>query len=34
MHTESAVRALHEQQRQHREDAIHAGSICQCWMAR
>lgn len=27
MHTESAVRALHEQQRQHREDVIHAASI-------
>ena len=27
MHTESAVRALHEQQRQHREDVIHAAMI-------
>lgn len=27
MHAESAVRALHEQQRQHREDVIHAAGI-------
>lgn len=27
MHAESAVRALHEQQRQHREDVIHAAAI-------
>ncbi len=27
MHAESAVRALHEQQRQHREDVIHAAMI-------
>ncbi len=27
MHTESAVRALNEQQRQHREDVIHAAMI-------
>lgn len=27
MHAESAVRALHEQQRLHREDVIHAASI-------
>ena len=27
MHAESAVRALHEQQRQHREDVVHAAMI-------